>query len=39
MTTDEMEQILEKFDVIGEYLADILEVMQKEVINGRVESD
>jgi hypothetical protein len=39
MTTDEMELVLEKFDVIAEYLADILEVMQKEVVDGRVESD
>ena len=39
MTTDEMEMVLEKFDVIAEYLADILEVMVNEVTNGRVESD
>ena len=39
MTTDEMEMVLEKFDVIAEYLADILEVMMNEVTNGRVESD
>jgi len=39
MTKDEMEQILGKFDVISEYLADILDVMMKEVVDGRVESD
>lgn len=39
MTKDEMEQVLEKFDVISEYLSDILDVMMKEVVDGRVESD
>ena len=39
MTKDEMEMVLEKFDVIAEYLADILEVMVNEVTDGRVESD
>ena len=35
MTTDEMEMILEKFNVIAEYLADILEVMVNEVTDER----